>query len=61
MATITISFNPAPDPAGESFIFVKRIEGLACRDRVVVILRDCGSLELGSNPGPGPYLLVSFK
>jgi hypothetical protein len=27
---------------------------LARRDRVVVILRDCGSLELGSNPGPGP-------
>jgi hypothetical protein len=23
------------------------------RDRVVAILRDCGSLELGSNPGPG--------
>ena len=27
----------------------------------MVILRDCGSLELGSNPGPGPLLPVRFK
>ncbi len=37
----------------ESFIFNNRLDVVACRDRVVVILRDCGSLEPGSNPGPG--------
>ena len=39
---------------GESFIYSQQTGFVACRDRVVVILRDCGSLELGSNPGPGP-------
>ena len=43
---------------GKFYLLCSRLQILACRDRVVVILRDCGSLELGSNPGPGPLLPV---
>lgn len=48
-------------PTGESFICLECVSGVARRDRVVVILRDCGSLELGSNPGPGLYLLAILE
>ena len=36
------------------------IYGATCLGGVMAILRDCGSLDLGSIPGPGLTILFTF-